>query len=176
METELLKIEYRELCQDWRMRDKYVLDKLGVASILFALLGLAMAAIPDGKDVIRFLLASLGALYSFILCISIFKDIYYRDSTRKLIECLYEFLCIKNSLQNIHCEVVFEEGLRFPRKIKVKDLGETSYSRFPKPIRNILGSIFKDRDTLKWVFGFYFIVFIVFLSYAIYILWVYWRT
>ncbi len=159
-ETERLLIEYKELCQDWRMRDKYVLDKLGIASILFALLGFAMATIPEEKYLIRLLLLSLGAFLSFILCISIFKDIYYRDSTETLLECLGEYLCIKGSLLKMGCQKEFEDDLKFPRKVRLK----TSPTRFPR----ILEKIFRNRHTFKWVFYFYFIVFVVFSLYISY--------
>ncbi|MBU7009260.1 MAG: hypothetical protein HXS46_01115 [Theionarchaea archaeon] len=95
------EMEYKELCKDWRLRDKYVLDKLSAAGILFALLGFAIATAHESEYWIRSLLATVGVFFSLVLCISVFKDILYRDSTEKLIRCLSDALRIENSFEKV---------------------------------------------------------------------------
>jgi len=178
-DKEKLEIEYKELCQDWRSRDKHVLDKLSATGILFALLGLAMATVPKCEYPVRLLLGFIGTFFSLILSISIFKDIYYREGTEKLLICLSKHLCIEKSLHNLNYQKClklerqqyFKNDLKFPRKIKI-DLEEVFKSgkitkseeplgslAFPKCLKIILS----NRTTFNWIFYFYFASFFIFL-------------
>ena len=159
-ERELLKIEYKELCQDWRTRDKYVLDKLGIIGILFALLGLAIAGISEDQHLIRLSLALIGVFFTLVLSISVFKDIYYRDGTQKLLKCLSGYMGIKSVLEESGCQPEILSDLLFSRKIKV-NLKDTSLEslRMPGGFKENL----RKQDTFKWIFCFYLACFIVFL-------------
>ena len=86
---EILKLEYKELCKDWRMRDKYVLDKLNASGIGLALVGLSIASIPAHEYLFKLSLAFMGAFFSWVMSVSVFKDILYRDYTEKLLERLF---------------------------------------------------------------------------------------
>jgi hypothetical protein len=81
-ERELLKMEYEQLCNDYRQHDKYVLDKLSAAGILFGLLGIAVAQIQDFW--LKIILLVLGILFGCICSISVAKDTYYRDGYGKI--------------------------------------------------------------------------------------------
>ncbi|MBU7047408.1 MAG: hypothetical protein HXS54_13325 [Theionarchaea archaeon] len=141
------------------MRDKYVLDKLGIAGILFALLGLSLIGISEGQYLIRLILALMGVLFTLAISISVFKDIYYRDGTERLLTCLSEYMGIKCVLE----EVGFHNELRFLRKINV-DLGDTSLESLP--VGPELKKRLKERNTFKCIFGFYIACLVVFLIIA----------
>lgn len=165
-DRKLLEIEYKELCQDWRTRDKYVLDKLGAAGILFALLGLAIATIPEQKYLIRWLLALMGTFFSLTLSVSVFKDIYYRNNTEKMLKHLSKHLGITKSLQNLkYDDLTFEFG----RKIHTKELKDTSLNSLKIP--NFLKNFLRNRATFNWIFYFYLISFIIFLILLVAISW-----
>ena len=163
-ERELLKIEYKELCQDWRMRDKYVHDKLGMVGVLFALLGLAIAGISRDQHLIRLLLALMGVFFTLVVSISVFKDIYYRDGTQRLLECLSSYMGIEGLLKELECQTKIDSDLRFSRKIKV-EVKNTSLKtlRMPGGLKEILSK----KDTFKWIFCFYLACLTVFLFLAI---------
>jgi len=114
-----LEAEYRECSEDWRLRDKYVLDKLPAAGILFGLLGVALGTLPPETHLIKVLLVLIGGLFSIVLSISVAKDTYYRDGTEKLLRHLSARLGINNSLQTLKSLEDFED-LQFTRKIKIK--------------------------------------------------------
>lgn len=149
-----LECEYIELCKDWRSRDKYVLDKLSATGILFVLLGLAMATVPQDDYLTRFILGFMGTLFSFILCLSIYKDIYYRDGTEKLIKCLSEWLGVRYSLHIIGCSNGYENKLKFTRKVR-KEEGHW------------LGKIFRGLPTFWSFLFFYVVLFLIFLIFLI---------
>jgi len=164
-----LEAEYRECCQDWRWRDKYVLDKLGAAGILFMLLGVALGTIPPESYILKLGLLLIGALFSFILSISVAKDTYYRDGTEKLLRRLSTQLNINNSLQTLESLQGFDDGLnfqelKFPRKISIQR--DKSSLKLPKRLRDWL----LNRGTFRWILGFYLLALIIFVSLFILIL------
>lgn len=161
-----LEAEYRECCQDWRWRDKYVLDKLGAAGILFMLLGVALGTIPPESYILKLGLLLIGALFSFILSISVAKDTYYRDSTEKLIRRLSARLGISSSLQTLESLEDFEE-LQFTRKIRIK---RDKYSlRLPKWLKWLENPLL-SRGTFNWILGFYLVSLVIFVSLFVLIL------
>lgn len=161
-----LELEYRELCEDWRWRDKYVLDKLGVAGILFGLLGVALGTIPSTAWVIKLCLVLIGALFSFILSISIAKDTYYRDGTEKLLRRLSAQLGIRSSLRAL-VSLEDVEDLEFTRKIEIK---RDKYSlRLPKWFKWLQNPLL-NRKTFRWILAFYLTAFLIFISLFILIL------
>ena len=176
-----LENEYRELCSDWWQRDKYVLDKLSAASILFGLLGLAVGSIPPDRPLIKLFLLFAGAIFSIILCISVAKDTLHRDATEALLIRLAAKLRITNSLKDLELlrdsehPVGFDDGLdfqelRFPRKIKILS-DKSSLKVFPGRLRNW----FQKRTTFKWILAFYMISFGIFAILFILVLvnWIY---
>lgn len=149
-----LRDEYRECCEDWRSRDKYVLDKLSAAGILFMLLGVALGTIPRESYIIKLFLLAIGGLFSLILAISVAKDTYYRDGTEKLLRRLCAQLGISSSLQILKSLKDFDDGLdfqdfQFPRKISIQR--DKSSLVIPKRLRDWL----LDRGTFKWILAFY---------------------
>ncbi|MGD2248826.1 MAG: hypothetical protein PVF58_10515 [Candidatus Methanofastidiosia archaeon] len=66
-QEEMLKLEYKELCKDWRMRDKNVLDKLNASYIFFALTGLAIVYTSEENYLARLLLALMGFILLWFL-------------------------------------------------------------------------------------------------------------
>ena len=154
VEKSKLESEYRELCEDWRWRDKYVLDKLSAAGILFMLLGVALGTIPPTAWVIKLCLLLIGGLFCLILGISVAKDTYYRDGTEKLLRRLSAQLGINSSLQTLQSLEGFDDGLdfpglQFPRKISI--LRDKSSIVLPEWLRNWL----LDQKTFRWILAFY---------------------
>lgn len=98
-----LEIEYQELGLDWRQRDKNVLDKLMGAGILFAILGIAAVTLPTTLAWLKIVLLLIGAFFSIILCISVTKDILYRDGSEKILIFLANKLKISDSLRDLGC-------------------------------------------------------------------------
>lgn len=168
VERSKLESEYKELCQDWRWRDKYVLDKLAAAGILFGLIGVAMGIIPPTAWVAKLFLLSIGALFSIILSISVAKDTHYRDGTEKLLIRLSTRLGINSSLQTLK-SLDFDDGLNFeelqcPRKISIQR--DKSSLRVPKRLRNWL----LNRGAFRWILAFYLVSLSIFLTLFILIL------
>ncbi len=153
-----LIIEYGQLCEDWRSRDRYVLDKLGAAGILFGLLGVALGTIPSTAWVIKLGLVLIGALFSFILSISIAKDTYYRDGTEKLLKCLSAQLGISGYLKSEE-SLKDVEGLEFTRKIAIKS--DKYLLRLPKGLKWLQNPLLK-RSTFTWILVFYLVSFFIF--------------
>lgn len=159
-----LENEYRELCNDWWQRDKAVLEKLSAASILFGLLGLAVASIPPDRPLIKVVLLFAGALFSVVLCISVAKDTLYRDGTQALLTRLAAKLHITNSLKDLAFltdadhPVGFDDGLdfqelQFPRKVKI-----WSYKPFsPRVFPGWLVNWIQKQSTFKWILAFYMV-------------------
>lgn len=166
VERSNLESEYKELCQDWRWRDKYVLDKLAAAGILFGLLGVAIGIIPPTAWAVKLFLLSIGALFSIILSISVAKDTYYRDGTEKLVRRLSARLGINSSLQtlkSLDLKSYFNDGLNFRelqflRKISIQR--NRSSLIIPSPLRNWL----LNRATFRWILAFYLVSFSIFLT------------
>lgn len=176
-----LENEYRELCNDWRQRDKYVLDKLSTAGILFSLLGLAVGSIPPDRPLIKLILLFAGATFSVILCISVAKDTLYRDGTEALLIRLATKLRIASSLKDLELlrdsehPVGFDDGLdfqelRFSRKIKILP-EKSSLKVFPGWLRNWL----KKQGTFRWLLVFYMVSLGIFVILFILVLvkWIY---
>lgn len=154
-----LELEYRECIQDWRWRDKYVLDKLPAAGILFGLLGVALGMIPAGEYIIKLCLLIIGAFFAFILSISVVKDTYYRDGSEKLLRSLSARLGINSSLQTLESLEDFED-LQFTRKIKIQ---RDKYSlRLPNWLKWLENPLL-NRGTFTWIFLFYFTALVIFL-------------
>ncbi|MDD5190702.1 MAG: hypothetical protein PHE50_06650 [Dehalococcoidales bacterium] len=170
-DLEILLTEYRELCQDWRQRDKYLLDKLGVAGILFALIGIAVGAIPPAHSVIRIGLLLVGAFFSLLLCLSVTKDILYQDGTQKVLSRLALKLGIPQLTLGLFNQTeiatIFssDENLEFLRKIKIR-AGQSTVSFLPKWARNWA----QAQRTLIWILFFYILSFLVFIAAAIILL------
>lgn len=162
-----LELEYRECCEDWRWRDKYVLDKLGAAGVLFGLLGVALGIIPPGTHLIKLFLLMFGAFFSVVLSISVAKDTYYRDGTQELVKRLVRRLGITSSLQALDplegCRDIIikseseTEKLEFPRKISIKP--EESSLKIPGWLRNCL----LKRQAFRWILAFYLTAFAIFI-------------
>ncbi|MDI6814695.1 MAG: hypothetical protein QMC90_01215 [Dehalococcoidales bacterium] len=154
VEKSLLESEYRECCEDWRWRDKYVLDKLSAAGILFMLLGVALGTVPPERPLIKLCLLLIGSLFGLILSISVAKDTYYRDGTEKLLRRLSARLGIDSSLQTLKSLEGFDDGLnfqelQFPRKISIQR--DKSSLLLPERLRNwLLG-----QATFRWILAFY---------------------
>ncbi len=149
-----LELEYRELCEDWRWRDKYVLDKLAAAGVLFGLLGFAISNIPENNHLIKLCLLFIGGLFSIILSISVIKDTYYRDGTEKLLRRLSAQLGINSSLQSLKSLKGFKDGLnfkklQFSRKISINP--NKSSLKIPPWLRNCL----LKQPTFGWILVFY---------------------
>ncbi len=168
-ETEEAKllIEYQQLCDDWRSRDRYVLDKLGAAGILFGLLGVALGTIPPGNWLIKCALVFLGAFFSFILSVSVAKDTYYRDGTERLLRHLSNQLGISTHLQNARSQNVKYlqdiKDLEFLRKIET---GLESYKKekqlLPKWLMWLQNPLLKPA-TFKWILTFYVVSCFIFI-------------
>lgn len=167
-----LEIEYKELCEDWRCRDKYVLDKLGTAGILFALLGLAVGQIPDENPFLKLLLLFLGGLLSLVLAISVAKDTYYRDGTQEFVKSIARRLKITDSLGSLEDTPILEKQypLEMPRKISI-DVDE--YVQLPRKSPKLLKGLHKwllHRNTFAWILWFYVALMLFFLGLFIAIL------
>jgi len=82
---DLLALEYAQLCNDWRMRDGYMQNKLTGSVFVFSVLGWVATALFDPKiDVpapipVRIFLGA--AAYALIVFLSVAKDAYYRRGT-----------------------------------------------------------------------------------------------
>lgn len=156
-ERHLLELEYREVCQDWRQRDKYVLDKLSTSGLLFGLIGIAFGTIGEGHEIIELCILLIGIFFSFMLAISVAKDTYYRDASEKLGGSLALRLGIPDYLQKIEPLVsklyVDKKGdkstLNFPRKISIKR-DESSIMVWGRLRDTLL-----DRTTFNWILAFY---------------------
>jgi hypothetical protein len=167
-----LEIEYQELGLDWRQRDKNVLDKLMGAGILFTILGVAAVTLPTTLAWLKIVLLLVGALFSIILCISVAKDILYRDGSEKLLIFLADKLKISESLRNLRCSDPKSAGVALPeldlgflRKIKIQP-ENSSLKSIPKWLKVWLGK----QPTFTWVLYFYMVSFCVFVISAIVIL------
>ncbi|MDP2729794.1 MAG: hypothetical protein Q8O55_04870 [Dehalococcoidales bacterium] len=180
---EKLLAEYEQLCEDWRSRDRYVLDKLGATGILFGLLGVAIGTIPSTAWLTRLGLAVIGAFFSSILSISIAKDTYYRDGSEQLLKRLSARLGISHSLQTLESLDVFLPDYngrpfsQFPRKISLQR--DKSSLAIPKwLLGNWLRDKLLNRNTFKWILTFYVVSSAIFVILSILILvdaWIYWR-
>jgi len=179
-ENAKLASEYKECCEDWRLRDRYVLDKLSAAGILFALVGVASGTIPEGSHLIRLFLLGIGGLFSLILTISITKDIYYRDGTERLMRRLCVRLGVASALQRLGELPVFDgldtyinspQDSQFPRKVGMDR--DRSLPELPRPLRNWL----LNRHTFRWILAFYLGSFFVFATLFVLVVinWVYGR-
>ena len=172
VEERRLEIEYQELCNDWRLRDKYVLDKLGVTSILFGLLGLAVGNIPPERPLIKLFLLFAGALFSFILCVSVSKDILFRDGTEALLKRLAFRLGITKSLRDLKVlqspdfddDIDFQK-LQVGRRVRIS-AKKSTLKVFPGWLNNWISK----QATFRWILGFYMISFGVFVILFILIL------
>ena len=176
VEERRLENEYRELCNDWWQRDKYILDKLSGASILFGLLGLAVSNVPPERPLIKLILLFAGAFFSMILCISMAKDMLYRDGTEALLIRLAARLRITDSLKDLEHrkdldDKDFSDGLefrelQFPRKVKIRS-DKSSLMVLPGWwVRHWI----EKQPTFRWLLSFYAISFVVFLVLFILIL------
>lgn len=164
-----LEIEHSECCQDWRWRDKYVLDKLSAAGILFMLLGVALGTMPPESHLIKLFLLLIGGLFCIILSISVAKDTYYRDGSAALLKRLSAQLGISSSLQTLNSLEGFDDGLnfqelQFPRKISIER--DKSSLLIPKRLRDWL----LNQGTFRWILAFYLISFAIFAALFIVIL------
>ena len=177
-ERNKLESEYKELCHDWRLRDKYVLDKLPAAGILFGLLGVAVAYIPSTLWWIKLSLLSIGSLYAMVLSISVAKDTYYRDGTTALLKRLFLGLNIHSSFQtlkSIQAESYPEDGLdlqelQFPRKISIRQDKSTIKLWGPTVLKDWLRNWLLVRATFRWILAFYLVSFSIFVTLFILIL------
>ena len=167
-EKRLLEYEYRELNADWRMRDGYVLTKLGGAGIIFSLLGLAVANLGPDQWGIKVILAAAGAFYSMILCISVAKDVHFRDSTGALLKHITRRLdiigSIKKDLGADEPVTKAMEKLDITRKLSIA-LEHTSLKKacaFP-PYKWMI-MIIDKQTTFLWILSFYVFSFLAFLS------------
>ena len=168
-ERRRLEIEYQELGLDWRQRDKNVLDKLLGAGILFAILGVAAVTLPTTLAWLKIVLLLIGAFFSIVLCISVAKDILYRDGSEKMLIFLANKLKISDSLRDLGCVDSQAGGVdpsevdgRFMRKIKIAP-ENTSLKSIPKWLKSWLGK----QPTFTWVLYFYLSSFCVFVISAI---------
>ena len=119
-ERKQLENEYDQLCQDWRWRDKYVLDKLTGSGILFTLLILAIGNIQKPDSILRPFVFLGGVLFSIVSSISIYKDVVFRNGTEKAIVRIAKELGIKDAFQKLKelqqtTEGLKDDGLEFDK-------------------------------------------------------------
>ncbi|OGN90840.1 MAG: hypothetical protein A2158_05135 [Chloroflexi bacterium RBG_13_46_14] len=170
-ERQLLEIEYREACQDWRQRDKYVLDKLGISGLLFGIIGISFGTIGDGQEIIKLCLLFVGTFFSFMLAVSVAKDTYYRDGTEYLVKALATRLGIPEYLRNLkslerllYADKKSKETLDFPRKVRIKR--DLSSVKIGFRLRDGL----LDRQTFSWILAFYLGSCLIFINLIVIIL------
>lgn len=98
---DVLMAEYKEQCADWRMRDGYMETKFTRSAFVFSAISLVSSVfLAGGLDVEKynpvaiFLVFFLSGLYTFVMLVSIVKDIYYRDGSMlaaaRLLRCIEE--------------------------------------------------------------------------------------
>ena len=160
-ERKQLENEYDQLCQDWRWRDKYVLDKLTGSGILFTLLILAIGNIQKPDSILRPFVFLGGVLFSIVSSISIYKDVVFRNGTEKAIVRIAKELGIKDAFQQLrYLQPTINDGIEFHqidtlRKIQPKI--EKSYDvNFLGVKLNCLKSWLYDRATFNWILFVYF--------------------
>jgi len=119
-----IRTEYEQLCEAWRLRDRYVMEKI---NYLFLLTGITAGSawIVSSERYsytdligIRALIFFIGSMMSFVLNVSIARDIYYRDGTEELIKKLLRQVrkaFPKDQIGKLYDRALTEEV--FPQKI-----------------------------------------------------------
>lgn len=155
-ERKLLIMEYEQLCQDYRQHDKYVLDKLSAAGILFALLGVAIAQIHDLWT--KIILLFLGGLFGFICTVSVAKDTYFRDGYGKIITGISKRLGIWDEMKKLNAEGYFTDSLK-PEEVDKELLLLRHIHIDPKKssikLPDWLRSFLVNQKTFRWILVFY---------------------
>ena len=114
---EILKLEYQELNNDWRLRDGYVLNKLGTSVIFVILIGVSFGWL-QGQKIAQICILTCGILFVLVNIISIYKDMYYRDATEELIRIITDKLGISNILKDmVNNDTLNISGSNFTRKM-----------------------------------------------------------
>ncbi len=160
-QEKIIKIEYELLSEDWCLRDKYVLDKLGASGVLFGLVGVALGTVGQNLWAVKLCLLFIGAYFSLVLSISVAKDTYYRDGTEQLLRFLSKELGISNTLKEMQDKEGFPDSLKkanlqFTRKINM----ESEQSSL-KNMGWLINWLVK-RNTFGWILRFYIFTFLVF--------------
>lgn len=153
-ERKLLENEYTRLCEDWRWRDKYVLDKLTGAGILFTLFSLAIGTIQQEYSPFKPFCFFSGALFSTIFGISVAKDILYRDGTESAIIRIAKLLRIDHSFRKIEDLQPENDGIDF-KKIKSTRKIQTSLDKSYLSKLGFIGEWLYKRSTFKWILSFF---------------------
>jgi hypothetical protein len=183
----LLIMEYQQLCQDWRQRDKNLLDKLVAAGILFALLGVVVSQSQFAW--VQLILLAFGGFFSFTCTVSTINDIKYRDGTEQLIRGIARRLNINEQFSQLGELKVFDK-IQKPNYEKIqKPNDEPDFSFLRKvpldtqhlilPIPIWLKNWLTGRHTFNYVLWFYLIstlsflvIFLIILfSYLYYLIW-----
>jgi hypothetical protein len=149
-EKELLLEEYRQLCEDFRMRDKYVLDKFIGVSFVSSLIGFAYTQVSSDCLFIEPCLLFIGALFSLIAAISVKKDTYYRYGSANVLKDLSNYLKINYYINNVIIKKKYEN----------KNINSLRWIKLDKGSENW----FIKQTTFKWIFSFYLIIFFMFVS------------
>ena len=95
-----LENEYHRLCDNWRLRDQYVLQKFIPESLLLASAIVGMTQVKGNQVVMGFLFL-FCFLFSVVLTVSLMKDQYYIWATREVIQKLANKLDIPKDLAAI---------------------------------------------------------------------------
>jgi hypothetical protein len=153
-ERRLLENEYVRLCDDWRWRDKYVLDKLTGAGILFTLFSLAIGIVQPEYSFLKPFCFFSGSLFSTIFGISVAKDMLYRDGTESAIIKIAKTIGIDRSFRKLENLSPENDGIEFTRiqsTRKILTVFEKSY------LHNfgLLGKWLYTRSTFKWILSFF---------------------
>lgn len=118
--------EYEQLCEIWRQRDRYVMEKVSHLFLLTSItIGSAWLVPRDSYSplevtAIRALLFFWGAMMSFVLNVSITRDTYYRDGTEEVIVSLLREA--KGDLRNSAVAEIYDAALQsesFPQKLRM---------------------------------------------------------
>ena len=155
--------EFRELSNDWRVRDGYVLQKLNSSGIIFSVIGLVLVQAKD-NPYIQMGLSILGAFYCAIILLSILKDIHYRDGTEERLREYADHLGIYKEFN------VPGSGAAFTRKIGYSfPANNPDNKKVPFYYNENIRPIYDNHSTFTLIVSFYLGCFLAFLSVLIYV-------
>ena len=180
-EKELLLMEYQQLCEDWRQRDRYLIEKLIAAGILFGLLGVAFKDTPNW--LVQLALMAIGGFFAFICMMSTINDLKYRDGTEQLIRAISDKLelhvlfnklgDLKNNIKPLENKTPVDPEkatiknpliFQFLRKVAV-DPKKSTIKNPPWLINGL-----REQPTFRYIFWFYVFSMVCFIVFFITIL------
>lgn len=153
-ERKQLENEYTRLCEDWRWRDKYVLDKLTGAGILFTLFSLAIGTIQQEYSPFKPFCFFSGALFSTIFGISVAKDMLYRDGTESAIIRISRLLGIDSSFRRLESLRPENDGIQFEKITSTRKIRTSLDKSFLNNL-GFLGKWLYKRSTFRWILSFF---------------------